>query len=485
MKRTLTIFVFTLVFSLGCANSSPPTLTPMMEDEGVDGEVDAGNDNDSTDSSDRRVSADLGVDSTEAGPDGGTDALPPDAGVDSDASGSDAEGADAEVPDAGTPDALAPDAEGADAGVPDTLAPDAGPPAPYCADPLGCWEPMSDVGAPDARREAVAVWTGSEMIVWAGVTDNVSRSDGGRYDPITDSWRAMSVEGAPSPRYYFSTVWTGSEMIVWGGRNEDPWSSFNNGARYNPATDRWTPITTTDAPSARNGHTAVWTGSEMIVWGGVSPCCVLPYGGRYNPVADTWIGFSGDATTLAPSGADGAVWTGSDMIFWNNVTMWGSRFDLSSGTWSGMSTAGAPSERIVVSPIWTGSEMLVWAGGGFSVPAEGGGRYDPLSNTWSAMSSIGAPVTPRATNTAVWTGSEMIVWGGGTPTATYGDGGRYDPVANSWSAVQTTGVPTARGEHSAVWATDCVPDLGDQPCMIVCGGYNGSHLRDGGRYFLP
>ena len=32
--------------------------------------------------------------------------------------------------------------------------------------------------------------------------------------------------------------------------------------------DTWTPTTLTNAPTARNVHTAVWTGSEMIVWGG-------------------------------------------------------------------------------------------------------------------------------------------------------------------------------------------------------------------------
>lgn len=32
--------------------------------------------------------------------------------------------------------------------------------------------------------------------------------------------------------------------------------------------DTWIATSTTNAPSARAGHTAVWTGSEMIVWGG-------------------------------------------------------------------------------------------------------------------------------------------------------------------------------------------------------------------------
>lgn len=31
--------------------------------------------------------------------------------------------------------------------------------------------------------------------------------------------------------------------------------------------DTWTPTTLTNPPAARSGHTVVWTGSEMIVWG--------------------------------------------------------------------------------------------------------------------------------------------------------------------------------------------------------------------------
>ena len=44
---------------------------------------------------------------------------------------------------------------------------------------------------------------------------------------------------------------------------------LNTGGRYNPGTDSWTATSTTNAPAARYVHTAVWTGSEMIVWGGM------------------------------------------------------------------------------------------------------------------------------------------------------------------------------------------------------------------------
>jgi len=64
-------------------------------------------------------------------------------------------------------------------------------------------------------------------------------------------------------------VWTGSlsEMDVWGGQN-DAVVQLNTGARYNPTTNVWTAMSSLGAPIGRRFHTAVWTGSGMIVWGG-------------------------------------------------------------------------------------------------------------------------------------------------------------------------------------------------------------------------
>src|SRR5262249_58085706 len=108
---------------------------------------------------------------------------------------------------------------------------------------------------------------GSEMIVWGGAgycSGNVNT--GGRYNPATDSWTATSTINAPEARQYPNAVWTGSEMIVWGGYGNS--GNLDTGGRYNPATDSWIATSTTNAPEARYLHTTVWTGSEMIVWGG-------------------------------------------------------------------------------------------------------------------------------------------------------------------------------------------------------------------------
>ena len=72
-------------------------------------------------------------------------------------------------------------------------------------------------------------------------------------------------------------------MIIWGGAAgfEDP--LLNTGGRYSPATDTWRPTSTINAPSARANHTAIWTRTEMIIWGGFDFALSLNTGGRYHP----------------------------------------------------------------------------------------------------------------------------------------------------------------------------------------------------------
>ena len=126
-------------------------------------------------------------------------------------------------------------------------------------------------------------------------------------------WTATTTTGAPSGRQYHTAVWTGSKMIVWGGYIDS--ARLNGGGQYDPVANAWTPTTRLGAPSGRSGHTAVWTGSKMIVWGGFNGSAKLHDGGQYDPALDTW-------TATTPTGAPSvrvnhtAVWTGSRMIVW-------------------------------------------------------------------------------------------------------------------------------------------------------------------------
>ena len=286
-----------------------------------------------------------------------------------------------------------------------------------------------------------------------------------------DTWTPTSLTNAPSARNSHTAVWTGSEMIIWGGWNSPP---LNTGGRYDPTTDSWTATSIANAPTARQAHTAVWTGSEVIVWGGFDN---MPRytntGGRYNPVTDSWTATS---TTNAPAarGFNRPVWTGSEMIIWGGYdgtldVNTGGRYDPSTDSWTATSTTNAPTARSQHTAVWTGSEMIVWGGGGDNT----GGRYNPGTDSWTATSTNDVPSSDNG-HTAVWTGTEMIVWGGSGFPGAVNTGGRYDPSTDSWTATSTTGVPAGRAVHTAVWT-------GTE--MIVWGGQNPSNdFNSGGRY---
>src|SRR5437588_513429 len=104
------------------------------------------------------------------------------------------------------------------------------------------WERRASV--PGARAAHSAVWTGREMIVWGGASEGgVELNDGGRYNPESDTWSPISNASGLEPRMEPTGIWTGEEFIVFGGMKFTGGQlSFADGARYNPATDTWTPL---------------------------------------------------------------------------------------------------------------------------------------------------------------------------------------------------------------------------------------------------
>jgi hypothetical protein len=397
-----------------------------------------------------------------------------------------------------------------------------------------------------------AVWTGTEILLWYG--PGVS---GERYNPSLDIWTTITTDQAPSNRSYYSFVWTGTEMIIWGGTPSIGHKPLNNGACYNPFLDTWRPITTTGAPSARWRHTAIWSGREMIVWGGcggVYEDFALTTGARYNPLLDTWTPIT---TTGAPAARTrhGAVWTGTEMLVWGGRNAWsdglntGARYNPSTDTWAKTTDIGTPSGRAQHTIIWTGTEIVIW--GGFAgtnqyyqtgarytyphiipywnattltnapgirayhtavwtvttaTPAgeliiwggkdsfgslNNGMRYQPLLDTWCYITPSDSN-TPSARwgHTAIWTGTEMIIWGGyqaGEPDAPQhplNTGARYNPVFDAWISITDTDpdIPEARGNHTAVWTG--TPAEGGTGEMLIWGGLSlsGTALATGARY---
>ena len=341
------------------------------------------------------------------------------------------------------------------------------------------WKATTMTQAPSARVAPGGVWTGTKMIVWGGADFTPTYfNTGAQYDPVADSWTPTSTTNAPTARHLFSAVWTGSRMVVWGGVNISN-TLLNTGGIYDPVANSWLAggTSTTNAPAGRLLATAVWTGSKMIVWGGgLDGTTTLNTGGQFDPVANSWLA-GGTSLTNAPTARirHTAVWTGSQMIVWGgfdgvNYLDTGGLYNPAANTWfaGGTSTTNSPFTRRSHTAVWTGSRMVIW-GGYAGAATDTGARYDPVGNSWTATSVVGAP-SARNDHSALWTGSKMIVWGG-VPIQTPGTGGLYDPAADTWVPTPTANAPAGRNAHAAVWT-------GSK--MIVWGGQSGATVLDSG-----
>jgi hypothetical protein len=357
-------------------------------------------------------------------------------------------------------------------------------PAPSFETSSDSWQPTSIDGVPPGRYGHTIIWTGNEMIVWGGYYyfEHFLNS-GAKYNPTIDTWTPITSTNAPVGRLRHTAVWTGNQMIVWGGESGGLGATTNTGGRYDPVTDTWTPMTVTNAPAPREWHSAVWTGSELIVWGGCSTIsCNQRFndGGRYDPVSDTWRPIT---SSIAARYTHQAFWTGDKMIVWGGTTdPQGYSFDPDTNIWTPITTTNAPAPAFGSAGIWTGSELIVW--GGCTVYAspcpsyvQGGGRYQPDTDTWTPITTTNAPATRNA-HTAVWTGSEMIVWGG-SGTGCLNTGGRYNPNADTWISTSIMDAPSLRCFHGAAW-TGATMIIWGGCDTAVCG--NAAYPVAGGKY---
>jgi hypothetical protein len=212
------------------------------------------------------------------------------------------------------------------------------------------------------------------------------------------SWRQLAASPL-SPRVGHSAVWTGGDLLIWGG---GPFGvrPLADGAAYDPAADRWRRLP--PAPLAgRSGHAAVWTGTEMLVWGGARPASggrsevVLADGAAYRPATRTW-----RPIAPAPVAGDTAVWSGSEL--------------LAFGRGGGSRPNGAGPRP------------------GETQPRLEGAAWDPRTGRWRRL-----PASPLPAGDQV----EVVLAGGVVAAFTYLDherachGGLYDVAAGAWRAL--------------------------------------------------
>ena len=324
----------------------------------------------------------------------------------------------------------------------------------------GIWSSIESAPLSSSHLRARSFWTGDSLLVVSGGSSSETDPRGveiATYDLESRMWK----RAASSPlgwRSEFSAVWTGEEVIVWGGSGEG--GSRNDGASYDPLSDQWTVLSASPL-RGRTGHAALWTGSRMIVQGGSPGSGLFNDGAAYDPITDSW-------ASIAPAPGGGRsraaiAWTGSQMIIWGGVGSEGLPsdgllYDPDDDVWT--STQKAPiAGRVEAAGLWSGETFLVW--GGSSLRDDGqatfvdGATYDPATDSWRKLSS--PPLDSRQQFAYTWTGSHALFWGGtsqplfgsrGAPA--WKNGALYEPDADSWTPLPASPLERRYGSM-AVW----------------------------------
>jgi N-acetylneuraminic acid mutarotase len=256
---------------------------------------------------------------------------------------------------------------------------------------------MSNDSAPSGRTDPELFWTGSQVLVWGGVTGNGGFDQrGGLWDPATDAWIAMtSVDG---PTESGVAAWTGSELLVMGSAECVLGVPLMKEVKaYDPVENSWRDLSNSDVPRKAFAP-AIFNGDEVIVVGGREYGC--DEGGLF---MDDSVG--------------------------------GGRFDPVSETWSRTSEKRAPETTENYVTTWMDNALFVFGHGRHQDRV--GGIYDPDKDEWS---KVGGGMPPSFLSDAVWTGEHAAYasaaqWKEGQWGA---DVVIYDPDSKQ---VQTANVP--------------------------------------------
>ena len=175
-------------------------------------------------------------------------------------------------------------------------------------------------------------------------------------------------------------------------------------------------------PSPLGTHAGVhpvWTGHEVLVWGGNRGLLFLQDGAAYNPATRSW-------RSLAPNQwafpSTVSTWTGDHFVVLAKNS--GATYDPAANTWHDLPSLPDQSNGSFVGITWTGHELLglVQSPGDTIAVA----RYDPTTSSWAVGPTQHATQpTKRAPISVAWTGTELVTWNGN-------HGWAYTPKTQHW-----------------------------------------------------
>ncbi len=248
-----------------------------------------------------------------------------------------------------------------------------------------------------ARNGHSATAVGHKIIVWGGSNEFNVIGDGASYDLGTRKWSTIKGQDfLPARKGHTATVYEDRLLFIWGGQSGQ--GVLGDGAVYDPENAIWADLVADNTgPSPRVGHTALMIDGELFVWGGKGNNVTYSDGFKFlidksttqfdkpgQVVKGTWMKL---ASLGAPSPRvdHSANWTGTEMLIFGGetslgVTNTGYAYDILKDSWRSLTTKGGVTPRTKHTSEWTGSQLVIF-GGLTNKSATGTGRKIRISDT--------------------------------------------------------------------------------------------------------
>ncbi len=281
------------------------------------------------------------------------------------------------------------------------------------ADGMSQWEILSEPNRPPTIQGVAAAASPTHVLL-QGETTITTAPDTERgyvwetnntlelFERSTQTWTSYDPGEVTDLRIFTLAVWTGSEFLLWGGSNIDPYAP---GGEYPFDVLHLDPVSgqlsvseegpapfayiESELPETFGGHgDAVWTGDELFVWG-ITPYQDETFQGAYDPVTREW-DFEMNAEGPGPRRFAhlvptpeflylvGGIAVDSRLDYLNEI--W--RYSRGDRTWTQLEI---PEHLVVRDGVWSRERLFVFG------DCDQDAVFDPQTETWMSLPSLRLP----------------------------------------------------------------------------------------------
>jgi hypothetical protein len=304
-----------------------------------------------------------------------------------------------------------------------------------------CKRASNDPQYPTGDSSDQILWCRQQFVITSSIDASPPTSTPAATFPNLGGQWAVLPTAPIQGRQGHVAVWTGNEMVIYGGQpgpssaDDHRISTGREGAAFRPSDASWRLLPVSPL-KPRSSPLAIWSGNDVLLWGGWSnsPYTRLKDGAAYSPASNTW-------RLLAPAplsgvGLSAGAWTGKLWFVLDGIdpevdsTASLAAFDPNTNSWSRERSLDVPASRLA-SAAWDGDALIL-----VLQPNQGNAvawSYRPSSG-WTELPA--PPVGVGALGgSATWTGSRVLVPAIGAPLVNGQVSDQileFDPTAAAW-----------------------------------------------------